>query len=247
VVVGAAQEVSAAATRAEAADLSEASDVERIAAAIREGEGPTTVTCFETVEHLADFVPLIRALAALAQEGIATVVLSVPNDAFWTISNPHHQTMWGEGAFDELRSLLGEDCVAIRQVALAGSATVREGAELLETSAGVTVRGEDAVPTHMLLAFGPRASQLEPAALVSQVDMTEERRWVRQRESDNAFLDAVIAERDELREIVRTQFDEWRAYIHELEAKLGLPPSGSAERAAFDAGTASPALPPASE
>src|SRR5436190_1252429 len=52
------------------------------------------------------------------------VVLSVPNDAFWAIQNPHHQTMWSEGAFEELRRLLPESAVVMRQVALAGSAVV---------------------------------------------------------------------------------------------------------------------------
>ncbi len=32
------------------------------------------------------------------------------------------------------------------------------------------------------------------------------------------------------------QFDQWRSYIHDLEGRLALPPSGSPERAAFDAG-----------
>ena len=51
----------------------------------------------------------------------ADVVLSVPNDAFWAMENPFHQTMWGEGAFEELRRLLPDDHVAAAQVPINGS------------------------------------------------------------------------------------------------------------------------------
>ena len=46
----------------------------------------------------------------------ATVVMSVPNDAFWATENPHHRTMWGEGAFAELQSLLPEGHTVAPQV-----------------------------------------------------------------------------------------------------------------------------------
>src|SRR3954452_23422368 len=65
--------------------------------------GSRTITCFETIEHLATFVPLVELLTELSEQHAFTVVASVPNDAFWSIENPHHQTMWGEGSFEELR------------------------------------------------------------------------------------------------------------------------------------------------
>ena len=72
----------------------------------------------------------------------------------------------------------------------------------------------DAVPSHFLAAFGPRAAEVVPLATVAQVDLGEQRRWVRQRESDNALVN----------DLIRVN-DEFRVYIHELEQKLGLPPS----------------------
>ena len=82
------------------------------------------VTCFETLEHLESFVPLVELLIELGARGY-TVVLSVPNDAFWSIENPHHRTMWGEGAVRGAARLLPGDHVALEQVALAGSAIAR--------------------------------------------------------------------------------------------------------------------------
>src|SRR5512132_2602268 len=76
-------------------------------AAVREilaGEQDAVVTCFETLAHLEDFVPCVDLLIEIG--AVHTVVLSVPNDAFWSIENPFHPTSWGEGAFEELRRLL---------------------------------------------------------------------------------------------------------------------------------------------
>ena len=82
------------------------------------------MTCFEVVEHLSTFVPLLEWSGALARDGAATFVISVPNDAFWSIQNPHHTSSWGEGAFEELRRLLPPEQTLLRQVALTGSALV---------------------------------------------------------------------------------------------------------------------------
>jgi 2-polyprenyl-3-methyl-5-hydroxy-6-metoxy-1,4-benzoquinol methylase len=192
------------------ADLSTEQDVASVAAAIKEqaGEGPATVTCFECIEHLASFVPLVSALVDLAERHGVTVVLSVPNDAFWSIENPHHQTVWGEGAFDELTTLLPSERVLLRQVVLQGSAVVREGSEpeLRPVPVGLEPGG---VPSHMLVAFGPRRDELTPSAAVAQAAMEEQRRWQRQREADLSRLREIIKEND-----------EYLQYIRELEARL---------------------------
>ena len=71
------------------------------------------------------FVPLVELLVELAERrATRRSLLSVPNDAFWAIENPYHETTWGEGAFEELRRLLPEGTVVARQVALHGSALV---------------------------------------------------------------------------------------------------------------------------
>jgi hypothetical protein len=190
--------------------------------ALLEGPADRVVTCFEVVEHLANFVPLVSMLSALAEEGAATVLLSVPNDAFWAIDNPHHLTMWSEGAFDELRGLLPAGAVVARQVALAGSAVVPvsgDGSASAQLSVDVAVDAAGAVPTHLLVAFGPQASAIVATADVRQTDLDAQRRWEREREADLAYF-------SELVQTWRPWFEEWRTYIHDLERRLDLPPSG---------------------
>src|SRR5947209_6990423 len=89
------------------ADLSEEEAVSRVRAELLEhsGHGLRVVTCFETLEHLQTFPPLVALLSELGEQHDFTVFVSVPNDAFWSLENPHHPTMWGEGSFEELRSL----------------------------------------------------------------------------------------------------------------------------------------------
>jgi hypothetical protein len=164
-------------------------------------------------------VPLLEALVERAAK--VTTILSVPNDAFWAIENPHHQAMWGEGAFAELESQLPGDRVLVHQLQLQGSAVVRAG-EDAELEALLGVQARDAVPTHFLAAFGPRANEVAALATVAQVDLDEQRRWVRQREADNALLREYV----EQLAVFERERDEWRRYIHELEGRLGLPPSG---------------------
>ena len=210
------------------ADLNEASDVERVRERLLAGDAPRTVTCFEVVEHLRTFVPLVEMLAKLATDEDTTVLLSVPNDAFWALENPYHETMWGEGSFEELRRLLPEGTVLVRQVALHGSGIVPlDGEDPKATTADVHLRGAGAVPTHFLAVMGPRATDLDTHAAVTQVDLDEQRRWERQRESDLAFLQAQAEKwRAELQQH-HVWFEEWRAYINDLEGRLGLPPSGA--------------------
>jgi hypothetical protein len=200
------------------ADLAAEGDVRQVRDALLEEDvGGGCITCFEVIEHLTSFVPLVDTLVELAENHGFTVALSVPNDAFWSIENPFHHTTWGEGAFEELRRLLPQDHVVAHQFALHGSLTWIDGGQhehptiKLEPPAGTT-------PTHFLVGLGPGAARLAGAAAVGPADLVEERRWQRQRESDLAFLQSLEA-----------QLSEWRAYIHELEGRLGLPLSGTGD------------------
>ena len=203
------------------ADLSTEDGVAKVRAALleRTGDGPRCLTCFETIEHLETFVPLVVLLAELGEQHGFTVVLSVPNDAFWALENPYHETMWGEGSFEELRRLLPADHVVLKQVELRGSALVAEPGE-----AQVTVEVDpDGVPSHFVAAFGPGTGQLAPGAHATQADLSQQRRWERQREADLGYLPGVQ------RHVRWTseEFADWRRYIHELETELGRPLSGT--------------------
>jgi SAM-dependent methyltransferase len=162
-------------------------------ASVRDAVGEVrdgVITCFQTLAHLENFVPCVDFLVELS--AAHTVVLSVPNDAFWSIENPFHPTMWGAGAFEELRSLVPGDHVQLEQVALAGSAIAPPGAAELELSpARLEV---ERVPAHFLLAFGPQADRLAPAAATRMADAVEERRWERERTSELAFMAARLQE-----------------------------------------------------
>ena len=190
-------EIQSAETVGVVADLSKPDDVARVREALLTDppEGDRCATCFELIEHLENFVPAVELLVELAEREAFTVLLSVPNDAFWTIENVHHETMWGEGAFEELRRLLPDDHVAARQLALSGSAIVPFG----DTPA-FDAKGEldpNGVPSHMIIAFGPRAEVLRTRSTVVQTDIGEQRRWERQRESDLAFFQAELFGRPE--------------------------------------------------
>ena len=219
------------------ADLADREALATVREAILAGPAPRAVTAFEVIEHLKTFVPLVELLSELAEQGEATIVLSVPNDDFWAIENPFHETMWGEGSFAELRSLLPEGAVVASQLALQGSAVVPEGQDGKSISIPVEPRAEGAVPTHFLAALGPEAKQLTAHAAVAQTDLEERRAWERQREADLAYMEALHRQIDKLQaenDAFRTEllgnhkeFEDWRTYIHELEGKLGLPLSGS--------------------
>jgi hypothetical protein len=205
------------------ADLSTEDGVAAVVAALTEqaGDGPVTITCFECIEHLASFPPLVGALVQLAERRGFTVLLSVPNDAFWSIENPHHQTSWGEGAFEELRSLLPDDHLLLRQLVLQGSAVIRGDAapELRRIEVELEPGG---VPSHLIAAFGPARERVAAGAAVAQVDMEEQRRWERQREADLSMLKDYGTEI----QAMSKELAEYRAYIHDLERRLGLPLSG---------------------
>jgi len=222
-------------------DLTDPRDLQRIGEALLRFKGEPVVTCLEVIEHLSSFLALLEWSNALAREHAATIIISVPNDAFWSLQNPHHRTSWSEGAFEELRQLLPAEHTLLRQVALSGSAMVGWDTAVVAHDLTVSVGGPGTVATHFIAAFGPRHGDLHTAGLAVQTDMTEQRRWERQRESNVAIAQRMVAEqrvalqaqeatiagqRKELREQT-AQFDAWRAYIHELERELGRPLSGA--------------------
>jgi SAM-dependent methyltransferase len=224
-----------------AADLTDQGDLSRVGEAVLSMAGAPIVSCFEVVEHLATFLPLLEWAGDLVREHGATFLISVPNDAFWSIQNPHHMTSWGDGAFEELRRLLPPELTLLRQVALSGSALASWERGIEHHAPPVEVGGPDAVATHFIAVFGPRHGEVRREARVVQTDMLSQRCWERQRENDLALMQKVAAEHnaevealdrtileqgEELRE--RTVwFEEWRKYIHELEQELGRPLSGA--------------------
>jgi SAM-dependent methyltransferase len=206
------------------ADLTSPDDLDRIRQELTADDASGgCVTAFEVIEHLTDFAPIIELLVELAERNGFTSVLSVPNDAFWSIDNPFHVTKWGAGAFEELRRLLPPEHVVAHQQALHGSIAV-----FGDDVDPPAVRVEPTpipVATHFLTAFGPAAGHLRPAAGVAGADLLEQRRWERQRESDCAHLQATEQRlRSEL-EFWETEIEDWRKYIRELEERLGLPNS----------------------
>jgi hypothetical protein len=230
-------------TTALVGDLSDPSSLERIAESLLEVDGRRTVTCFEVIEHLSSFVALLDWSARLADAGDATFVVSVPNDAFWSLQNPHHHSAWGEGAFEELRRLLPRERTLLRQVAMSGSAVLDWEAARTRHELAVDAGGEGSVATHFLAAYGPRHGEVARGALVVQSDQLAQRRWERQRENDLAVmqrvaaahdsqvekLDQTIVEQGEKLRANTAEFDEWREYIHQLEGELGRPLAGTPE------------------
>jgi hypothetical protein len=209
------REVPAASTVTLQANLAIDADLQRVRDSLVDENGPGCITCFEVIEHLTSFAPLVELLVELSESRGFTVALSVPNDAFWSIENPFHHTMWGEGAFEELRRLLPADHVVARQFALQGSLTQLDdaGGERRTIDVELPVTGP---PTHFLVGLGPGAHRLTGAVAVGEVDLVERRRWERQRESDLAYLKSLEAD-----------ITDSRTYIHELEGRLGLPLSGT--------------------
>jgi 2-polyprenyl-3-methyl-5-hydroxy-6-metoxy-1,4-benzoquinol methylase len=199
------------------ADLAGEAGLDAVRAALGDARDGV-VTCFEVIEHLESFVGVVELLVELASERGFTVVLSVPNDAFWPVESPWHKTMWGEGSLEELRRLLPSEHVVARQVPLQGSSIVPEGTAALEPP-GFAAR-DDAVASHFIVALGPRCAELGAHSAVVQADLAEQRRWERQREANLAFYEHHIqwAERE---------FGDWRTYINELEKQLGRTPTAA--------------------
>ena len=214
-VAEAARAVPAGETVPVVADLSEDDGL----AAVREALGDArdgVATCFEVIEHLERFTGVVELLVELAEERGFTVLLSVPNDAFWPVESPWHHGMWGEGSFEELRRLLPADHVVARQVPLQGSAIVLDGTAA--AAPGEIAARDDAVPSHFIAAFGQRVAELAPRAAVTQADLAEQRRWERTREANLAFYEDRIS-------WAMREFREWRGYMNQLEGQLGREPT----------------------
>jgi hypothetical protein len=127
------------------------------------GKKDVVVTCFDVIERLESFVGLVETLESLKN---ATVLISVPNDVAG-------QTAWSEGSFAELRSLLPDGHSVAAQTALAGSAIGPEN---------------DHAPTHFIATWGGGA--LEEVRDVAELDLDEQRDWVRRQQADLAFYKA---------------------------------------------------------
>ncbi len=208
---GAGRELQARELQRIQADLSTDEGLARVREALGD-PGDAAITCFECLEHLASFVGLIGALIECAEAG-ATVVLSVPNDAFWALESPFHQTMWGEGSFEELRRLLPADALVAHQVPLDGSVLRIGPAAGMALDVPAVSVPEDAVPSHFVAAFGPRAELLRPGALAVASDLDARRRWERQRESNLAKLEAEV-------EDLRVHMREASAELERLNAQV---------------------------
>jgi SAM-dependent methyltransferase len=229
----AARELSMPAAAQIAGNLADVQVLQAVGDALLAHGQERVVTCFEVVEHLPAFLPLIQWSHQMALEHRVTFVLSVPNDAFWSIENPHHVSAWSEGAFEELRRMLPAEQTLLRQVSLTGSAIIDWDAASAERGVGVSAGGAEAVATHFLVAFGPRHDEVIEGVLAVQTNQLEQRRWERQREANLALAEELNrdqktklrAQHEQLKANVTT-FEEWREYIHQLEHELGRPPSG---------------------
>jgi len=171
-----------------ALDLAERDELAKVRSAIAERASSNgCVTCFEVVEHLRAFAPVLELLVELPHEHGCTVFLSVPNDAFTAVRNPFHETAWGESSVEELRAIL-PDHVLLEQVAIGGSALRRPGeARQVELRAEVPPAG---VPTHFVLCFGPRAGEVALPVHSWPVDLDGQRTWEREREANLAYFRA---------------------------------------------------------
>ena len=196
-------------------------DLGRVRDALLEGDPEGgCITCFEVVEHLANFVPLIELLVGLAEKHGFTAATQRPERCLLVDREPVPPRRCGARAPSRsCDGLLPEDHVVAHQLALQGSLTRVDGADRgapcveLEASAG-------AVPTHFLVALRPGRSGCSPERRgVAQADLVEQRRWERQRESDLAYLKSLEAE-----------LRDSRTYIHELEGQPRLAAVGHRRR-----------------
>jgi SAM-dependent methyltransferase len=236
-VVQAAAHLGAPDTTALAVDLNDAAGRAAVRTAVLDGPAPRAITCFEVLEHLRDLPAVIELLVELATEHDTTVVLSVPNDAFWAIENPFHETTWSAAAFDELRAVLPAGHVFAEQVPLRGSRLTVRGAASAEP--GAVQPHEGAVASHLIAAFGPATGALRGGATIFEADQRGERTWAAERESYLAYLEAQIESERETTRRQAAEMDDWRRYIHDLEDRLGLPRAGSEEAIANERSAAS--------
>lgn len=163
-------------------DLSSPDDLAAMERLVEPAE-PACFTCFEVLEYVELFPPLVEWLVRMSTERAHTAVLSVRNDEFWSLESPYRRTMWGETAFGELTALLPKDHVVAAQIAVAGSCIGPAGTRV----SGETKIPESIIPSHFLVAFGPRAGELGRAVELSAVDVAAQRTWERQRLADLAY------------------------------------------------------------
>jgi hypothetical protein len=143
------------------------------------------------LERLASFAGVVHALVAAAAERQATVIVALPNDAVAGVAAAERRSVWGEGAVAELRGLLPNDHVAFHLLALRGAALVPVGAEV---GIDVHVEATRAVaPAGFVLAFGPRAQQLNAAASVVAADLSAERTHARAQTAELQVLRARLS------------------------------------------------------
>jgi SAM-dependent methyltransferase len=179
------------------ADLETAAGIAAVRAAIDDAagaqDGPIVVTCLDVVAQLADITALVELLIALGET--ATVVVSAPEDAAGALEDPHRATAWSAGAVEELRRLLPADAVVARQLPVRASAIVLAGAADTSAPVGAIAVGADQPAAHHLLAFGPQAGVLAPVSSARAADLDAERADARRRESDLAYLEARVSQR----------------------------------------------------
>jgi len=175
-----------------AGDLNDPDFLTRLDGLASEADQELAITAFELVEHLERFVPLLELLRQLSERHGATVVLSVPNDAFWPVANPFHKAVWGEAAFAELRTTLPGQHLVFHQLPLLGSAVVAQPqSEPLAYDCRAEIDpGQRTVSTHLLAAFGPRTQLLRPEAAVTVADLIEQRRWENEREANVIYAES---------------------------------------------------------
>lgn len=173
-----------------ATDLESEPGIAAVRAAVDGCDGGA-VTCFGLLERLSRFAPVVQLLLDLAARGF-TVVLAVPNKAFWG-GAPASGSTWGEGSAEELRRLLPDGHVSLRQVPLAGSALVAPEAPG-EAALGAVPVDPAATPVGEVVAFGPRAAELHPVAAVAAEDLTARRRWEAARDSELEWLRGQLGE-----------------------------------------------------
>jgi hypothetical protein len=179
------------------ADLTSSADLARMREEIARGGSDSTgcITCFELIEHLQTFVPLLELLVEASESLGFTVFISVPNDAFWSLDNPHHQTMWSGEAFEEFRRNLPQPHLLANQFPLAGSCVQPVSEEALHQTHNLAIPvSSEGIPSHYLAVFGPRHDQAGSVAEALQTDLERQRSWERQREADLAYYRQVATD-----------------------------------------------------
>jgi hypothetical protein len=175
---------------------------DRLATALREqATERAVIVCAGVLERADDFIEIVELLVALSTERSATVVLSVSDDSFCEdAAAAPRRSVWGEGAVHELRRLLPDGHVVLHEVALRGAALVAAGQDAaLPVTVDIDPRAT--VPVSYVLAFGPRAAELTPAAIAVAADLRAERARDRERTAELEVLRARVRDGTPVAEI----------------------------------------------